>query len=54
MRRNLIYFAAFTGMVDAIVDATELGVWALHCQILTHAESPDGMTGTVTALIVEK
>ncbi len=40
--------------VDVIVDATELGVWAFHCHILTHAEGPDGMFGMVTALIVEK
>jgi FtsP/CotA-like multicopper oxidase with cupredoxin domain/plastocyanin len=39
--------------VDVIVDATELGVWAFHCHILTHAEGPDGMFGMVTALIVE-
>jgi manganese oxidase len=40
--------------IDVIVDATELGVWAFHCHILTHAEGPDGMFGMVTALIVEK
>jgi FtsP/CotA-like multicopper oxidase with cupredoxin domain/plastocyanin len=40
--------------VDVIVDATELGVWAFHCHILTHAEGPDGMFGMVTALIVEE
>jgi FtsP/CotA-like multicopper oxidase with cupredoxin domain/plastocyanin len=38
--------------IDVIVDATELGVWAFHCHVLTHAESPDGMFGMVTALIV--
>ncbi|MFN8020100.1 MAG: multicopper oxidase domain-containing protein [Acidimicrobiales bacterium] len=32
--------------------ATELGVWAWHCHILTHAESSQGMLGMVTALIV--
>ena len=39
--------------VDVLVDATELGAWALHCHILTHAEGPEGMFGMVTALIVE-
>lgn len=32
--------------------ATELGTWAWHCHILTHAESSTGMFGMVTALIV--
>lgn len=32
--------------------ATDLGVWAWHCHILTHAESTQGMLGMVTALIV--
>jgi manganese oxidase len=40
--------------VDVIVDATELGVWAFHCHVLTHAEGPDGMFGMVTALIVQE
>lgn len=39
--------------IDVIVDATELGVWAFHCHILSHAEGPHGMFGMVTALIVE-
>ncbi len=38
--------------VDVIVDATELGAWAFHCHILTHAEGPNGMFGMVTAMIV--
>ena len=29
------------------------GVWAFHCHILNHAESPHGMFGMVTVLIVE-
>jgi manganese oxidase len=37
---------------DAIIDATEPGIWAFHCHILTHAESKHGMFGMVTALIV--
>lgn len=38
-----------------LVQATEPGVWAFHCHILTHAERPDGrMFGMVTAFIVEE
>ena len=37
---------------EAIVEATELGVWAFHCHILSHAESAQGMFGMVTAMIV--
>jgi uncharacterized cupredoxin-like copper-binding protein len=40
--------------VDVIIDASELGVWAFHCHVLTHAEGPDGMFGMVTALIVQE
>ena len=40
--------------VDVLVEATEVGAWALHCHVLTHAEGPDGMFGMVTALIVEE
>jgi uncharacterized cupredoxin-like copper-binding protein len=40
--------------VDVIVQATEVGVWAFHCHVLTHAEGPNGMFGMVTALIVEE
>ncbi|HEY7270093.1 MAG TPA: multicopper oxidase domain-containing protein [Dehalococcoidia bacterium] len=38
---------------DAVVEATEAGVWAFHCHILTHAEGPQGMFGLVTAMVVE-
>lgn len=38
---------------EALIDATELGVWAFHCHILSHAESRHGMFGMVTAMIVE-
>ena len=31
----------------------DAGVWAWHCHILTHAESPEGMRYMVTALIVK-
>jgi FtsP/CotA-like multicopper oxidase with cupredoxin domain/plastocyanin len=40
--------------IDVLIDASELGVWAFHCHILTHAEGPDGMFGMVTALIVQE
>lgn len=39
---------------DVIIEANEPGVWALHCHILTHAESPHGMFGMVSALIVNE
>lgn len=38
---------------DVIVECSEVGVWAFHCHILSHAESDHGMFGMVTALIVE-
>jgi len=40
--------------VDVLIEATELGTWAFHCHILTHAESDEGMFGMVTALIVQE
>jgi FtsP/CotA-like multicopper oxidase with cupredoxin domain len=40
--------------VDVLVEASELGVWAFHCHVLTHAEGDDGMFGMVTALIVQE
>ena len=40
--------------VDVLIEASELGAWAFHCHVLTHAESPDGMFGMVTALIVQE
>ncbi len=39
---------------DVLVTASEPGVWALHCHILSHAESPQGMHVMVTAVIVQK
>lgn len=38
---------------DVIVDATEVGTWAFHCHVLSHAESEHGMFGMVTALVVQ-
>ena len=39
---------------DVIVDCDNPGVWAFHCHILPHAETPHGMFGMVTALVVER
>jgi FtsP/CotA-like multicopper oxidase with cupredoxin domain len=39
---------------EAIVEATEVGTWAFHCHILTHAESAHGMFGMVTVFVVEE
>jgi len=38
---------------DVIVKCNNPGTWAFHCHILPHAESPHGMMGMVTALIVK-
>lgn len=38
---------------DVLVEATEAGVWAFHCHVLSHAEGPQGMFGLVTAMLVE-
>ena len=38
---------------DILVHADEPGVWAYHCHILPHVESPEGMFGMVTALVVQ-
>jgi uncharacterized cupredoxin-like copper-binding protein len=38
---------------DVLVKADELGTWAFHCHILSHAEGPDGMFGMVTAFVVQ-
>jgi FtsP/CotA-like multicopper oxidase with cupredoxin domain len=39
---------------EVLVDATEVGPWAFHCHILSHAESEHGMFGMVTVFIVEE
>jgi FtsP/CotA-like multicopper oxidase with cupredoxin domain len=36
-----------------VYTAQDPGVWAWHCHILTHAETPMGMKYMVTALIVK-
>jgi FtsP/CotA-like multicopper oxidase with cupredoxin domain len=38
---------------EVLVRATEPGVWALHCHILSHVEGPEGMFGMATAFVVE-
>ncbi len=37
---------------DCIIEATETGIWAFHCHVLSHAENPSGFFGLVTALVV--
>ncbi len=39
---------------DVIVECDEVGAWAFHCHILSHAESRDGMFGMVMALVVQE
>ncbi len=39
---------------DATVIADNPGLWAFHCHILTHAESPHGMFGMVSVFVVEE
>ena len=39
---------------DVLVKANNPGTWAFHCHILQHAETPHGMFGMVTVLVVEK
>jgi FtsP/CotA-like multicopper oxidase with cupredoxin domain len=38
---------------DVLVRASNPGTWAFHCHILPHAESPHGMYGMVTAVVVK-
>jgi FtsP/CotA-like multicopper oxidase with cupredoxin domain len=37
-----------------LIKADQLGTWAWHCHILSHAEDDTGMFGMVTALIVKQ
>ena len=39
--------------VDVLVTASEVGTWAFHCHVLSHAENEQGMFGMVTALVVQ-
>ncbi len=38
---------------DVLIDCQDIGVWAYHCHILSHAEGPTGMFGMVTALVIK-
>jgi len=38
---------------DCIIEATEEGVWAFHCHVLSHAEYEGGFFGLVTVLAVD-
>jgi FtsP/CotA-like multicopper oxidase with cupredoxin domain len=40
--------------IDVEIECYNPGTWAFHCHILPHAESPHGMFGMVTVLIVEE
>ena len=35
--------------VDVLVTASELGVWAFHCHVLSHAENEAGITFSATS-----
>jgi FtsP/CotA-like multicopper oxidase with cupredoxin domain len=39
---------------DVLVNCHTPGAWAFHCHILSHAESPQGMFGMVTALVIQE
>ena len=38
--------------MDCIITPDEVGIWAFHCHVLSHAENTDGFFGLVTALVV--
>lgn len=38
---------------SVLITASEVGAWAWHCHILTHAETSEGMFGMVTAMVVK-
>ncbi|MFN8558027.1 MAG: multicopper oxidase domain-containing protein [Dehalococcoidia bacterium] len=38
---------------EVLIEAETPGIWAFHCHTLSHAESPEGMFGLVTAIIIE-
>ena len=37
---------------SVLIRADEVGTWAFHCHIVTHAENDDGLFGMVTAMVV--
>lgn len=38
---------------SVLVKAEEVGTWAFHCHIVSHAENDDGLYGMVTTMIVQ-
>jgi len=38
---------------SVLVHAEDIGTWAFHCHIVSHAENDDGLYGMVTAMIVQ-
>lgn len=38
--------------MDTIIEANDLGLWAFHCHVLSHAENQAGFFGLVTVLAV--
>ncbi len=39
--------------IDVTVEGTDVGLWAFHCHVLSHAENEAGMFGMVTVVIVQ-
>lgn len=39
--------------IDVLVEASQRGIWAFHCHVLSHAEKEEGMFGMVTAVIIQ-
>jgi FtsP/CotA-like multicopper oxidase with cupredoxin domain len=39
---------------SVLVHADEVGTWAFHCHIVSHAENDDGLFGMVTAMVVSE
>ncbi len=39
---------------SVLVHADEVGTWAFHCHIVSHAENDDGLFGMVTVMVVTK
>ncbi len=38
---------------SVLVKAEEVGTWAFHCHIVSHAENDQGLFGMVTAMVVQ-
>ncbi len=39
--------------IDVMVEGTDVGLWAFHCHVLSHAENEAGLFGMVTVVIVQ-